>query len=264
MHQLRLSDFWPITVTCDLISFIAKHPTKVVPVLRFVVRNIPAGIQSLRPKIRFDEERFALKQELLHCASIFEKTQGHYDLRNLHALQENLPPATSRFLSIYLLLRAMEPQIVVETGVALGISTSYTLQALSDNGQGVLYSIDKAHPLYMDENGLLRYDYTPAKRQGYFIPEELRPRWKLIEGLSSEKLRPLLKDLGEIDFFLHDSEHTYVNMTYEYNCAWPHIRTGGFLASDDIEKNTSFYDFARSHQVQPVVVGGVLGLVRKT
>jgi len=210
-----------------------------------------------------DEERFALKQELLRCASIFEETQNHYDPRNLHALQENSPQGASRFLSIYLLLRAMKPKTVVETGVALGTSTSYILQALSDNGQGLLYSIDKPRLMYMGENGLLRYVYIPAKRHGYFIPEELRTRWKLIEGLSSEKLRPLLEDLGEIDFFLHDSGHTYENMTYEFNCAWPHIKAGGFLASDDIERNTAFYDFARSHKLQPVVVGEILGLAGK-
>ena len=43
--------------------------------------------------------------------------------------------------------------------------------------------------------------------------------------------------------FLHDSLHTYSHMMYEYTTAWPYIRVGGVLLSDDIDFNEAFKQF---------------------
>ena len=43
---------------------------------------------------------------------------------------------------VYATVRILKPSIVVETGVASGVSTTLILQALSLNGKGQLYSID--------------------------------------------------------------------------------------------------------------------------
>ena len=48
--------------------------------------------------------------------------------------------------TIYLLVRSLKPETVVETGVCYGASSAYILQALKDNGRGVLYSIDLGNP----------------------------------------------------------------------------------------------------------------------
>ncbi|ACR41605.1 O-methyltransferase [Saccharolobus islandicus] len=47
----------------------------------------------------------------------------------------------SSFL-IYCLIREIKPQLVIETGVANGISTFLILNAIMKNGNGKLYSID--------------------------------------------------------------------------------------------------------------------------
>jgi hypothetical protein len=43
---------------------------------------------------------------------------------------------------LYVCIRALKPQIMVETGVSSGSSTHYILKAMELNGQGKLYSID--------------------------------------------------------------------------------------------------------------------------
>src|SRR4051794_1951743 len=98
--------------------------------------------------------------------------------------------------TIYLLVRSLKPEVVVETGVCYGASSAYILQALKDNGRGELYSIDLGNSP----------DEPP---NDYFVPRPLRDRWHLIIGDSKDELPQLLERLGRIDLFHHDSLHTY-------------------------------------------------------
>lgn len=45
-------------------------------------------------------------------------------------------------LLLYVLARALKPEVVVETGVANGISSSFILKALDENARGRLCSVD--------------------------------------------------------------------------------------------------------------------------
>lgn len=143
---------------------------------------------------------------------------------------------------LYVLTRLLRPEILVETGVFAGVSTAYILNALDSNGTGCLYSVDLPDPF------LARYQKQP----GFAVHEKLRDKWQLELGRSSDKLLPLLLSLGCIDFFLHDSEHSYQNMMFEFNTAWSFLRPGGILISHDIDKNNSFRDFCRTVGVAPV------------
>ena len=82
------------------------------------------------------------------------------------------------------------------------------------------------------------------------MPNELKHRHELIVGKSSEHLQPLLDSLGKIDIFLHDSDHSYENMLWEFRTAWPYVRKDGLLLSDDITSNAAFRDFCKEKQVQ--------------
>ena len=151
---------------------------------------------------------------------------------------------------LYALLRKLQPRRAVETGVCSGISTSFILRALNDNGTGKLSSID--WPEYMDaEREQDRFwdgkggAVVPAgKESGWAIPDSLRGRWELVIGKSQQELAPLLDRLGSIDFFLHDGEHSYECMTFEYEHAFEKLTEGGVLASDDVNWNSAFDDFA--------------------
>jgi predicted O-methyltransferase YrrM len=135
----------------------------------------------------------------------------------------------------YAAIRAVRPKIVVETGVANGVSSAYLLLALRANSCGSLYSIG------LDEKGFI----PRGKSLGWVVPAELRSRWRILIGDSREILPKLLAELGPIDVFIHDSLHTYEHMLWEYRAAYPSLCNGGLLFSDDALWNSAFMDFAR-------------------
>ncbi len=129
----------------------------------------------------------------------------------------------------YLLCRLIGPSVVVETGVAYGVSSAFILRALEENGRGVLHSVD----------------LPPLRREaerfwGIAVPEELRGRWRLHRGTSGRVLPRLLRETGPVDLFVHDSLHTLGNMRREFEAVWPYLRTGGALLADDVERNRAF------------------------
>ncbi len=129
----------------------------------------------------------------------------------------------------YLVCRVLRPEIVVETGVAYGVSSAFILKALQENGRGILHSID-----------LPSLRLGNSRFQGVAIPEPLRERWKLYRGTSSRVLPGLAEELGQVDFFLHDSLHTYRNMRQEFSTVWPRLPEGGVILADDVERNRAF------------------------
>ena len=133
----------------------------------------------------------------------------------------------------FAVVRAMRPKRVVETGVCYGVTSAHLLAALEGNAEGHLYSIDLP-PLGRDGDGYV----------GWLVPEELRRRWTLERGTSHRLLGPMLKKIGSIDLFVHDSLHTYKNMKMEFEVAWSHLSPGGMLIADDIEGNAAFQEFA--------------------
>ena len=149
---------------------------------------------------------------------------------------------------LYVLCRKLRPDTVVETGVASGVSSAYILCALEENRHGALYSID--------------LPWGRTKQSGWLIPDYLRHRWQLILGRSSEELIPLLEKLGTIDIFLHDSEHSYQNMLWEYQTAWLHLKGGGILLSHNVDVNNAFPHFCESVRVKVLLLANMGGIVR--
>lgn len=66
-----------------------------------------------------------------------------------------------------------------------------------------------------------------------------------------------------MDVFLHDSEHTYENMMFEFKSVWPKLRATGLLLSDNIDWNSAFWEFSAQVKVRPIVVSGSLGCLRR-
>ena len=160
---------------------------------------------------------------------------------------------------LYLLVRKYRPEVFVETGVAKGVGSAYILQGLEDNGRGTLHSID----LPPGESEIDRRDGENVRlvdgqvhdsyEPGHVIPSYLRERWEFHAGDARVLLPRLLDELGEIDVFFHDSLHTYEHMKFEFEAAWPHIRRGGLLISDDCTWNPAWEEFCRHHGVRSTI-----------
>ena len=132
----------------------------------------------------------------------------------------------------YTICRAVKPEIFVETGVAYGVTSAFLLQALKVNGGGKLYSIDRAPA-----------QPNAEKFVGTLIPADLRDNWHLYRGRSLKILPGLLSKLKKIDIFMHDSRHTYKNMSSEFQLVAPYLAEKSILMSDDVNRNVAFQEW---------------------
>lgn len=151
------------------------------------------------------------------------------------------------------IVRAMQPEYVIETGVAAGVSNSFINAALLENGHGTLYSIE----LPPAQSGAGRHEdggvfAWPNTGVGWAVPPEIRnaigDRNILILEDVRKALPKLLETLPQVDIFFHDDLHTPDHMLWEYELVWPHLRTSGVLLSDD--SNFSWIQFCRDRQVK--------------
>jgi predicted O-methyltransferase YrrM len=130
----------------------------------------------------------------------------------------------------YLICRLVSPAVVLETGVANGTTSAFLLRAIQMNARGALHSVD-----FVDTT-----QRHARQGVGTLVPEELRANWDLSFGASRRLLPGLLKRVGRIDLFIHDSAHTYWNMRREFEAVWPYLPPGGILIADDVQENPAF------------------------
>jgi len=217
-----------------------------------------AGVSSSQSHALFEE---------LKTNSFQDKLRKHIAQINVPGVRLNPNWFTEKdwHAALYCIIRAAQPDVVVETGVASGNSAAFILRALHDNQKGKLYSIDL--PPIPDENGNvpgnMNWILPDGVEPGCAVPPLLRYRWELIISPSETALPPLLQRLGQIDIFLHDSDHSYQHMMWEYETAWPYIKTGGILLSDDVGLNSAMIDFCRRRRHKYNEFEGKLGVVQK-
>lgn len=175
--------------------------------------------------------------------------------------------------ALYLLIRILRPEIVVETGVASGRSSSFILQALEDNKNGKLISIDlpkfyqteKPETYITKEGNVELMSFVPEEsKPGWLVPDKLRHRWQLILGDSKIELPKILDKIDSVDIFYHDSDHSYESMMLEYETAWPKLTRNGFLVSDDIKWNGAWNDFVDKHPCDQNFRHRSFGVIKKT
>jgi len=158
-----------------------------------------------------------------------------------------------KILAQYATIRAVQPETVVETGVANGVSSSYLLLALAKNNRGKLYSVEVGDKNYLPK----------GKPNGWIVPDFLRQRWEMRFGDSKVLLPALLKELQRCDVFIHDSLHTYDHMLWEFREAYPFLRDGGLLFADDALWNDAFWKFKREVDAQDGEIIRGVGYLRK-
>ncbi len=147
----------------------------------------------------------------------------------------------------YCVIREKKPKVIVETGTAAGSLTSFLLAALSINKRGKLISID----IQPKKKNSLTYDGKLGnKERGAFIPKKYKNRWLFISGDSKIYL-PKIMQKYNVDFFIHDSLHTYDHMSFEYYTARINMKSNTFIASDDINNyNSAFHDFCAANKLE--------------
>jgi len=138
-----------------------------------------------------------------------------------------LPPFGKR-LGWYALVRALKPELVVETGVHDGLGSLLLLRALERNrGAGRLIS----------------FDINPAA--GWLVGSD--PRWELRIEPARDGLARVLASGPPVGLFIHDSLHTYENEHAELSIAAEHLAPGGVLISDNAHATTALRDVCARH-----------------
>lgn len=146
--------------------------------------------------------------------------------------------------AVYCLVLHLRPKKIVETGVARGITTRFVLEALARNGSGHLWSID-----------LPPIGETSVHSQiAAAVPDSRRGQWTYVRGSSRRRLVPLLREIEEIELFVHDSRHTQRNLLFELHAAWRALRPGGALVVDDVDLNCGYHSFIAGHSQHPSLV----------
>lgn len=151
------------------------------------------------------------------------------------------------------------PAVVVETGVARGVTSRIVLEALDRNARGHLWSIDLPHP----------FERTLHTQTGAAVRGNAG-RWSYIEGSSRRRLPPLLRSVPGVDLFIHDSLHTARNTRFEMQQTLGALAPGGIMIVDDISTHQAFADFVRDFPTLQSLVcphsdraGSCFGIVRK-
>ncbi|MBI3760534.1 MAG: class I SAM-dependent methyltransferase [Chloroflexi bacterium] len=169
-------------------------------------------------------------------------------------------------VALYALVRLLRPEVVVETGGTPGKSSAFILRALARNDSGRLITIDlPPRPTAADvpvAAGKFHESLPPGQGAGWIVPAALKSRQALKLGKSVDLLLPALDEAGGADLFIHDSDHSYENMLWEFETVWPRLRSGGVLFSDDIISNSAFDDFCRGRGLNCERLVNV-GMIRK-
>ncbi len=122
---------------------------------------------------------------------------------------------------LYAFILSSKPKIIIETGVANGITTNIILRALEETG-GTLHS----------------FDVDPRTQNVY----KGTGNWNfhLLEGNFERDLEDQVTQVGKVDLWIHDSNHGYQWQAFEYNLAIAALNPDGLIVSDDIDSSTAW------------------------
>ncbi len=110
-------------------------------------------------------------------------------------------------LAWYVIARTCKPQLVVETGIYLGLGSLVLLRALERNRQ-------EGHP-----GELMSFDTLPSA--GSIVRAQLRRPWHRFVGSTADLLSPALEN-RRVDILFQDTPHTEENQRFEFEAALAH------------------------------------------
>jgi predicted O-methyltransferase YrrM len=133
----------------------------------------------------------------------------------------------------YMLVRALKPRVVLETGTDIGMGSAVLARALQLNAQ------DGTRPSH-----LWTFDFSP--KAGEATPEPLREWITLVPGDLRQSLPRIFPDLpGPVDLMIHDSDHSYEHEMFEFRTVGPHLATDGVLLTDNGHVTAVLREYSR-------------------
>lgn len=118
---------------------------------------------------------------------------------------------------LHALVRAIKPEVVIETGGHKGFSALMIAEAIKENKRGHLWSIDKVD---YDLRGLC------AK---YGVSEQVT----FLRGHSPDMIKMLCGQVGKVDLLWLDADHSKESVLAEMRAAQPLLSKGTYIAFHD-------------------------------
>jgi hypothetical protein len=136
--------------------------------------------------------------------------------------------------------------LIIESGTQHGVSALFIEKFLISKKLKI-YSLDIKSNVIPEGMGNIKYEILfPPVRKSF-----------------KEFTRSLIFKNGTSLYF-HDSDHSYENMTFEFNWVWNEMKVD-CLISDDVSENSAFSKFASRNKLVPYFCkfdsGSVVGLV---
>jgi cephalosporin hydroxylase len=128
----------------------------------------------------------------------------------------------ARRMGWYALIRAAEPEHVIETGTHLGMGSCVIAAALLRNGHGRLTTID------VDSDS------------GHLIGGP----WADVIDRRTGSSVDLLAEMRDVGMFIHDSLHTYEYESAEFAAVGPNLRADALVISDNAHASAALSDWA--------------------
>ena len=132
---------------------------------------------------------------------------------------------------IYFYCRILNPDVVVETGVAAGWSSYAILKSLRVNGNnGQLFSTD--FPYFRFKN--------PEQYIGSVVPESIRNNWVLDIRGDEIAIPEICEKVKNIDLFHYDSDKSYAGRLFAIQKIQKKLSSNSIVIFDDIQDNLFF------------------------
>lgn len=170
-------------------------------------------------------------------------------------------------ITLYVLVRLFRPGVVLETGVFYGGTTMFILNALRRNAHGTLISIDLPGQL-ADED--MRHHLVGDSEMvpqgldlGFLVHPDQMSRWEPIQGDSRLEIPKIDRT---IDFYNHDSDHSYDFIKQEMALVWPKLSPKALIMADDLDWSNGFFSFCDEKRLYPLIItdNGKSGLLART
>lgn len=139
---------------------------------------------------------------------------------------------------LYLAVRALRPDRIVETGVRPGYSTAWMLAGLKANGRGELTSLGPG-------SGAGRAAGVERVGVGQFVAPALRGPWTLELGNSTENFERVLASGGPIQLAFLDNGADPDRTRSELRGAWRALSRDGMLLVQRAQANPAWAEFCR-------------------
>ena len=175
-----------------------------------------------------------------YCIEIDEqlwKESEQFEINLNNSAQENVPYDILQKMGgagacqlLYFIVRKMNLNVVIESGVSLGYSSATILEAIKKNGNGRLYSSDFPYPGLKNSESYI----------GILVPEELRNDWVLKIKGDKFNLPEISKIAGKVDLIHYDSDKSHAGREFAIRILEKNIYSETVIVMDDIHENIHF------------------------